>query len=187
MSGEIAKGRVWKFGDNVCGDDGIIEYEIVRQGFGKPMDEDRLREVCFRQLRPEFRAEVREGDIVVGGRNFAHHNHVEVSAAIRFSGIAAVVVESCETGFVRRALNLGLPVMSCPGVTDFLEDGDRASADPVSGLILRADGEALQAWPFSERMVAIWRAGGVVPLLKREFEAGGTLAPGVAPSQAPGG
>ena len=171
MNGVLAMGRVWKFGDNVCGDDGIIEYEIVRQGFGKPMDEAQLREVCFRQIRPEFPREVRTGDIVVGGRNFAHHNHVEVAAAIRFSGIAAVVVDSCETGFIRRALNLGLPVMTCPGVTKFLSDGDRACADPETGLIRTEDGREIRARPFSDRMVAIWRAGGIIPLLRREFAA----------------
>lgn len=162
-------GRAWKFGDNVCGDDGIIEFSIIREGFGRPFDEAQLREVCFRQIRPEFPSRVKKGDIVVGGRNFAHHNHVEVPAAIRFSGIAAVVVESCETGFIRRALNLGLPVMTCPGISDTVEDGERLSLDPASGQVTTARGRTLQARPFSPRMVAIWQAGGVVPLLQKEF------------------
>ena len=105
------RGRAWVFGDDISGDDGIIEFAIVRDSFGKEFDEDALRAMCFRRLRPEFPAQVKPGDIVVGGRNFAHHNHVEVSVAIRASGIAVVVVESCDAGFLRRALNNGLPVM----------------------------------------------------------------------------
>lgn len=167
-------GRVWKFGDNVCGDDGIIEFSVVREGFGKPFDEDQLRAVCFRQIRPEFPKQVRQGDIVVGGRNFAHHNHVEVSAALKFSGIVAVVVESCETGFVRRALNLGLPVVTCPGVAQAVADGETISVDPATGLVETQDGTKLQARAFSSRMVAIWRAGGVVPFLQSEFKSAST-------------
>ncbi|HEV7264769.1 MAG TPA: hypothetical protein VGN83_07615 [Falsiroseomonas sp.] len=169
MTEPAPRGRVWKFGDDVSGDDGIIEFAIIREGFGKAFDEDALRAMCFRRLRPEFPGEVRPGDIVAGGRNFAHHNHVEVSVAIRASGIAAVVVESCEAGFVRRALNTGLPVMICPGISAAVADGEVIEANPVTGEVRLPSGRLLQARPFSERMVQIWRAGGVIPLLEREF------------------
>ncbi len=33
------QGRVWKFGDQVSGDDGIIDFSVVRDGFGKPLNE----------------------------------------------------------------------------------------------------------------------------------------------------
>ncbi|MGG5887761.1 hypothetical protein ACLF3G_11535 [Falsiroseomonas sp. HC035] len=168
---DIPKGRVWKFGDDVSGDDGIIEFSIIRDGFGKEFDEAALRAMCFRRLRPEFPQQVRPGDIVVGGRNFAHHNHVEVSVAIRASGIAVVVVESCDSGFLRRALNHGLPVMICPGIHAAVEDGDVISADPVTGVVGLPDGRVLASRPFSERMVQVWRAGGSIPLLEAEFAA----------------
>ena len=171
MSETSPRGRMWKFGDNVHGDDGIIDFSIVREGFGKEFDEDALRAMCFRRLRPEFPAEVKPGDIVVGGHNFAHHNHVEVSVAIRASGIAVVVVESCDSGFVRRALNTGLPVMICPGIAAGAQDGEVISADPATGIVRLASGGELRARPFSERMVQIWRAGGSIPLLEREFAA----------------
>ncbi|MBX9594722.1 MAG: hypothetical protein K2X46_10185 [Roseomonas sp.] len=163
------RGRAWVFGDDVSGDDGIIEFAIIRDGFGKEFDEDALRAMCFRRLRPEFPAEVKAGDIVVGGRNFAHHNHVEVSVAMRASGIAVVVVESCDSGFLRRALNVGLPVMICPGIHAAVRDGDVIAADPATGIVTLSDGTARQSKPFSPRMVQIWRAGGTIPLLVREF------------------
>lgn len=169
MSDTEVRGRVWKFGDNISGDDGIIEFSIIREGFGKAFDEAALRAMCFRRLRPEFPAEVRPGDIVVGGANFGHHNHVEVSVAIKASGIAAVIVESCESGIIRRALNVGLPIMTCPGITAVVEDGDVLAADPATGLIRTASGGVLESRPFSPRMVQIWRAGGAIPLLEREF------------------
>ena len=38
MSATNLRGRVWKFGDHVSGDDGIIEFSIVATGFGKAFD-----------------------------------------------------------------------------------------------------------------------------------------------------
>lgn len=163
------RGRVWKFGDQVSGDDGIIDFSAVRDGFGKPFDEALLRSMCFRRLDPRFPQEVQPGDIVVGGVNFAHHNHIEVSAAIKLSGIAAVVVESCESGFIRRALSQGLPVLTVPGIGARVADGDVIEVSPGTGRIQLADGSVVQARPFSDRMLAIWQAGGLVEALRREF------------------
>jgi 3-isopropylmalate/(R)-2-methylmalate dehydratase small subunit len=163
-------GRVWKFGDQVSGDDGIIDFSAVREGFGKPMDEALLTAMCFRRINPRFPKEVQPGDLVVGGVNFAHHNHVEVSAAIRFSGIAAVLVESCESGFIRRALSQGLPVLTVPGLAARVQDGERISVNLAAGRIVLADGSALDAPPLSPHMLAVLRAGSLVEALRREFQ-----------------
>jgi 3-isopropylmalate/(R)-2-methylmalate dehydratase small subunit len=168
------EGRVWKFGDQVSGDDGIIDFSAVRDGFGKSFDVALLKQMCFRRLNPRFPEEVQVGDIVVGGVNFAHHNHIEVSAAIKLSGISVVIVESSESGFIRRALSQGLPVVLMPGITQRVQDGDRISVNPATGVIRLADGGSLQARPFSERMLAIWKAGGLVESLVAEFKQGDT-------------
>lgn len=174
------RGRVWRFGDNVCGDDGIIDFEIVRQGFGKPLDEAALKEMCFRRLRPEFPEEVRPGDIVVAGTNFAHHNHIEVSVALKASGLAAILAESCEAGFIRRALNVGLPVVTCPGVTGLAGDGEEILVDPAAGIVAAPDGRTLRFAPFSPHMVAVWQSGGIVPFLQREVAATRNTMPSVS-------
>lgn len=161
-------GRVWKFGDHVCGDDGIIEFAAVRDGFGKPFDLDALRAMCFRKLRPEFPAQVQVGDIVVGGTNFAHHNHVEVSAAIKASGVSVVLVESCESGFMRRALSQGLAVATVPGITRAVADHDTITVDLAVGRIFLADGTTLDARPFSPQMLEIWLSGGLINALARQ-------------------
>ncbi len=129
-------GRVWKFSGNVS-DDGIIEFSIVAQRFGKAFDEDALRATCFRRLRPEFPREVRPSDIVVGGTNFGHHNHIEVSVAMKVSGITAA-----------------------------MEDGEVLEADPATGAVRTPSGRVLQARPFSPYMVIWCRSGRLAaPLL----------------------
>lgn len=168
-SDTVVRGRVWKFGDHVCGDDGIIEFAAVRDGFGKPFDTELLKAMCFRKIRPEFAAQVQPGDIVVGGTNFAHHNHVEVSVAIKASGVSVVMVESCESGFVRRALSQGLAVVSVPGITAAVADGDIISFDLAQGVVTLPDGTHIRSQPFSPQMVDIWRSGGLVNSLVNEF------------------
>ncbi len=174
LQGMAREGRVWKFGDQVSGDDGIIDFSAVRDGFGKAFDVELLRQMCFRRLNPRFPLEVQPGDIVVGGANFAHHNHIEVSAAIKFSGISVVLVESSESGFIRRALSQGLPVVLMPGITQHVQDGDRIRVNPATGEIRLANGSQLQARPFSERMLAIWQAGGLVESLVDEYRSAPT-------------
>lgn len=129
----ILAGRVWKFGDNVNGDDGIVDFSKVPD-LGV-VDVPALKAMCFERIRPEFRAVVRPGDIVVGGRNFAIQNHVHAGIAIKASGIVCVVVESCDMGFLRKSLNIGLPVIVCPGVTGIAADGARLEVDPASGRV----------------------------------------------------
>ncbi len=168
MSGTTLRGRVWKFGDNISGDDGIIEFSIVANGFGKAFDTDALRAMCFRRLRPEFPAEVRPGDIVVAGRNFAHHSHIEVPVAMKAAGIVAVVVESAESAIIRRALNIGLPFITCPGIAAAVQDGEVLEADPATGIIRAPSGKVLQARPYSPGMVKVWQAGGAIALLEQQ-------------------
>jgi 3-isopropylmalate/(R)-2-methylmalate dehydratase small subunit len=167
----LLRGRVWKFGDNVSGDDGIIDFSKVPD-LGA-VDTEALRAMCFERIRPAFRAEVRAGDIVVGGRNFAIQNHMQAGVAIKASGVVCVVVESCDMGFLRKSLNIGLPVVVCAGVSDIAEDGALLEVDPATGLVsARPSGRTLHARPYSPEMLAIWRAGGLANCARERFARG---------------
>ncbi|MBM3509119.1 MAG: hypothetical protein FJX61_03140 [Alphaproteobacteria bacterium] len=165
------RGRVWKFGDNISGDNGIIEFGMVRD-YTKPYDEKALAETCFKRIRLEFRSQVKEGDIVVAGRNFAHHNHPQVGVAIKACGIRAIVVESTDTSFVRKSLNVGLPVLIAPGITRLIADGEQLEVDFATGAVRNAtSGTSLASKPYSARMIAIWQSGGLVEYLRQTVDA----------------
>lgn len=164
----VLQGRAWVFGDNVNGDDGIIDFSRVPD-LGA-VDVPALKAMCFERIRPEFRAQVTAGDIVVGGRNFAIQNHMQAGVAIKACGIACVVVESCDSGFLRKSLNIGLPVVVCPGVTGIVSDGQDLEVDPASGRVhVALTGGTLHARPYSQEMLAIWQAGGLVGYARRRF------------------
>src|SRR5690554_4676181 len=95
--------------------------------------------MCFTALRPDFPDIVGAGDIIVAGSNFGHHSHPHAPVAMKASGIAAVLVESCDTAFIRKALNVGLPVIPCPGVAQAFEEGQRLRTDLATGEVENRD------------------------------------------------
>ena len=134
--------------------------------------EPALRAQCFQAIEPAFVGEVRAGDLIVAGENFAHHSHPHVCVALKCSGIAAVVVESCDTHFVRKSLNIGLPVVVCPGIAGLVSRFDPIELDIAAGSVRNlAGGGGLNFRPYAPRMVAIVRAGGLIKLLKEEHAA----------------
>ena len=163
-------GRVWKFGHNISADDGIIQYSQVPD-LGS-FDIPALKAMCFTALDPEFPRRVRPGDIVVAGRNFGHHSHPHACVAMKESGIAAVLVESTDSAFIRKALNVGLPIIPCPGITEIVETGDAVETDLATGEVRNvATGATRRYRPFAERMIEVWRAGGLAAALRARFAA----------------
>lgn len=159
------EGRVWKFGDNISADDGIIQYSQVPD-LGS-FDIPALKAMCFTTLDPDFPAKVRPGDLIVAGSNFGHHSHPHACVAMKESGIAAVLVESTDSAFVRKALNVGLPIIPCKGITALAEEGDVIATDLATGEVVnRRTGARLTYRPFAPAMIDVWRAGNLADALK---------------------
>src|SRR5690606_32042023 len=119
-----------------------------------------LKAMCFTTLRADFPQRVRSGDIIVAGRNFGHHSHPHACVAMKESGIAAVLVESCDSAFIRKALNVGLPVIPCPGITSLANEGETVATDLSTGEVLNlSTGAQLHYRPFHPQMIAVWQAG----------------------------
>lgn len=165
-------GRVWKFGDNISADNGIIQYSRVPD-LGS-YDIPALKEMLFVLLDPDFPGKVRQGDIVVAGRNFAHHSHAHACVAMKESGIVACVVESTDSAFIRKGLNIGLPIVPCPGITGIAETGDTIEADLEAGRAVNPrTGASRDFRPYCESMIQVWRLGGLAPALRERVARAG--------------
>lgn len=163
----VLRGRVWKFGDRVSGDDGIVRFSELRN-FADDHDPAELARMCFAGIMPDFAARVSSGDIVVAGRGFGIPSHPPAPMALRAAGIAAAVVESTDSAFVRRSLNAGLAVVTCPGITAAVEQGDELEVDLASGRLTNTgSGAVLMTKPFSAAMLEVLDSGGLVPYLER--------------------
>jgi 3-isopropylmalate/(R)-2-methylmalate dehydratase small subunit len=168
MSTTRIHGRTWKFGDNISADNGIIQYSQVPDL--ATFDVPALKAMCFAELQPDFCERVGPGDLVVAGANFGHHSHAHACVAMKESGIAACVVESCDSAFIRKALNVGLPMVVCPGITEIVEQGDEIELDLATGEVRNTRSGAIRhARPFSDRMIEVWRAGSLTRAMRQRL------------------
>ena len=156
--------RVWKFGDNIDTD------AIIPGRFLTINNPDELATHCFEGTRDEFAKKVREGDIVVGGRNFGCGSSRE-HAPLAFigAGVKVVIAQSFARIFFRNAINVGVLPVVCKDA-DKIADGAKISLNVKAGY-LEADGSRYPVEPVPEFMQGIIDAGGLVEYAKNLKEA----------------
>ncbi len=159
----IARGRVWKFGDD-------IDTDQIYPGQYLPVTDkaEMARHAMEGTDRgDEFINGVSKGDIIVAGRNFgcgSSREHAPV--AIKGIGIAVVIAVSFARIFHRNCVNTGLPILMFDN-TGMLADGDILEIDVSSGSIKNETrGEQLQALTLSALEIEIMQAGGLLEFLR---------------------
>lgn len=164
---ETVTGRVWTFGEN-------INTDLMVPGFALRMSaEDQLKHL-FAANRPGWLNEVREGDIIVGGKNFGTGSSRPGARSLYRAGIRALVCESINGLFLRNAVNSGLPAMQCSGVQAVFEEGDIAEVNFTTGEVTnQRTGAVARGQPLPRMLMDIVDAGGIEALLRKE----GYLAP----------
>ena len=159
-------GRAWKYGDDVNTD------YIVPGKYLELVDPEEMAKHAMEGIDPGFSEKVSRGDIVVGGRNFGCGSSREhAPLALKYAGVGAVIAESYARIFYRNSINVGLPALECPGVTEAVSDGDLLEVDLPGGVILnKSTGARLSFTPLPDFMVAVLNEGGLAPYLKRNME-----------------
>jgi 3-isopropylmalate/(R)-2-methylmalate dehydratase small subunit len=124
----IIQGKVWKFGDNVNTD---VIYPGKYLAIFEPTE---MAQHCFELVYPDFAKQVKPGDIVVAGRYFGCGSSREQAAAcLKFAGISCVVAESFARIYYRNAINLGLPIVICPGISKKVEPNQELTVNFEEG------------------------------------------------------
>jgi 3-isopropylmalate/(R)-2-methylmalate dehydratase small subunit len=155
------RGRVWKFGDNID-TDRLAPFDSM----ALPWEQ---RRVTVMRERPEFAAECRPGDVLVGGRNFGCGSSREPAPEnLRLLGLSCVVAESFARIYFRNTVAIGFPNLACPGISDTCQDGDELEVHIADGRIRNlTSGAELQAKPLDATMLDILSAGGLLALLAK--------------------
>ncbi len=152
----------------VFGDDINTDYIISSRRKKDSLDPQVLRNYLFEELSPTFAASVRQGDVLVAGRNFGCGSAMEVAVtAVRGAGIHAVIASSFARTYWRNAINNGLLALCAD--TQGIAEGARLDIE-VDGLRtrIRVDGaRSLDAEPLPPFVLAMRDAGGLVPYLRR--------------------
>jgi 3-isopropylmalate/(R)-2-methylmalate dehydratase small subunit len=152
----------------VLGDDVNTDYIISSRRKRETIDAKLLRRYLLEDLDTTFAPSVRDGDIIVAGRNFGCGSAMEVAVTVLLSaGICALVAQSFSRTYLRNALNNGLLALCADtrgiveGETIELARGEQGTIElrTLTGLVLECE-------PLPPFMQAMLEAGGLVPYLR---------------------
>ena len=159
-----AKGKVFKYGDNVDTD------VIIPARYLAIADPRELAEHCMEDIDRDFVKKVQPGNIMVAGKNFGCGSSREhAPLVIKVSGISCVIAETFARIFYRNAINIGLPIIECPEAAKNIQDGDEVEVDFDSGIIYNCtSGKQYQGQAFPEFMQKIIKAEGLINYINQK-------------------
>lgn len=139
-------GKVFKYGENVDTDVIIPARHLLTS------DPAELAKHCMEDIDAEFADKVKEGDIIVAGKNFgcgSSREHAPI--AIKASGIRCVIAPTFARIFYRNSLNTGMPILESEEAVQKIDAGDEVEVNLKTGKIKNiTKGETYQAEPFPE-------------------------------------
>ncbi len=157
------EGRIWKFGSDVD-TDAIIPARYLNQ-----TDAGELAKHVMEDERPEFKKEVKKGDLLLAERNFGCGSSREhAPLALKAAGITCVIAESFARIFYRNGFNQGLPLLESHEASKGIKDGDRVRVDLATGEIFDLTQQKnFFAKPIPPFMQDLIRDGGLILHLRK--------------------
>jgi len=157
--------KVWRYGDNIDTDmlfPGKYVYTCSTAEEIKPH--------LLEDLDPSFSKDVKEGDIILAGKNFGCGSSREQPVVgLKAVGIWAVVAESFARIFYRASINQGLILIECPEAVKAYSDGDDIELDVDAGKIIVA-GKPFSFPKLPPEIIAIRDAGGLLEYTRSKLK-----------------
>jgi 3-isopropylmalate/(R)-2-methylmalate dehydratase small subunit len=149
------RGKALKYGDDVNTD------VIIPGKFLVLTDPRELAKHAMEGLDLKFSKKVEERRIIVAGKNFGcGSSREQAPIALKYVGVKCIIADSFARIFYRNAVNIGLPVLECEGVTTKIEEGDELYINLESGLIKNISREVeLNADPVPKFLLDIMEKG----------------------------
>lgn len=159
----IIRGTVHKFGDDINTDDIIAAKYLVST------DARELGSHCMESISPDFTRKVKEGDIIVAGKNFGCGSSREhAPLAIKGCGVKAVIAPSFAAIFFRNAINIGLPFLELAD-TGAISEGDEVEIDLATGNIRDiTKGKEFKTQAFPGFLQNLVEAGGLMKYIRKK-------------------
>ncbi len=161
----ILRGKTHVFGKNVSTD------QIYPGQYLDLVDPKEVASHCLEGADPHFAATAEAGDIVVAGTNFGCGSSREhaVIALVELKA-SCVIAESFARIFYRNAVNLALPVVTCPGILSIAHACDEIEVNLSDGRVTnRAKGETLPCEKLSEYALHILESGGIKAIMREKL------------------
>ena len=153
-------GRIWLLGDDI--DTDIImptEYLALKT------IED-MTPYAFSPLRPELAGRIREGDIIVAGKNFGcGSSREQAPEVIKALGIRCVIARSYARIFFRNSINNGLLLIENDTLCSDVSEGDSITVIPGREILYGGKSYPISSLP--DNLLYILEAGGLVKAMQK--------------------
>ena len=166
-------------GSAYCCGDGITVYQIIPESHWtmKKMDPDSMSDWVFETVESDCNgtpgAFKNKGyEIVVAGESFGcGSKSVEhPMAALKAAGIKVILAESVSRYSYRNAINLGIPVLICPGISQMVHKNDVLSVDLSEGIIRNTtNGMICRTQGLSDFALSIISSGGLISYIRKQI------------------
>ena len=157
------KGKVWRYGDNIDTD------VIIPARYLNTFDPKELASHCMVDIDETFAKNVKDGDIMVGGKNFgcgSSREHAPV--AIKASGVPVVIAASFARIFYRNGINIGLPLLEIGDEVEKIKADDELTVNVATGEIKDlTTGDVFKAHPLPGFVQEIAASGGLIEYIKK--------------------
>ena len=159
------RGKAIKFGNDVNTDVILPGKYLVL------IDPYELAKHAMESLDPAFPEKAKEGVIVVGGKNFGcGSSREQAPLALKYAGVKCLLAESFARIFFRNAINIGLPVIECKGISNAVETGDELVVDFEAGKVENvSNGKTFQVEKLPPFILEILADGGLIENLRRRI------------------
>lgn len=155
------KGRVWVLGDDIDTDI-IIPTEYLAL---KTIDE--MKKYAFSPLRPDLADLIKDGDIIVAGKNFGCGSSREQAPEIlKALNIKCIIAKSFARIFFRNAINNGLLLIEQTELADIVKEGDRLEV--CLNEFIQYKGEKYKVAVLPQNLMEILAAGGLVQAMRKQ-------------------
>jgi 3-isopropylmalate/(R)-2-methylmalate dehydratase small subunit len=160
-------GPAIKFGQN-------IDTDVILPGkYLVLVDPYDLAKHALEGLDPDFPDKAKKGVIIVGGKNFGcGSSREQAPLALKYSGVKCVIAETFARIFFRNAINIGLPIIECKGISDAVDNGDELTVDFETGTVQNlSNGKSFQVAKLPPFILEILSDGGLIENLRRRMKA----------------
>jgi 3-isopropylmalate/(R)-2-methylmalate dehydratase small subunit len=157
---EKFSGKIWVLGDDIDTDI-IIPTEYLALKTVKDM-----APYAFSPLRPELASQIKEGDIIVAGKNFGcGSSREQAPEIIKTLGVKCVIAKSFARIFFRNSINNGLLLIENDTLKDNVNEGDEITVTINESIEHNGNKYPITSLP--QNLVDIINAGGLVKAMRK--------------------
>lgn len=158
-------GKAVVFGDDVNTD------LIIPGKYLTSLDPEELAKHAMEGLDSDFVDKAQSGVIIVAGKNFGcGSSREQAPISLKYAGVKCVLAESFARIFYRNAINIGLPVLECPGVTNKICPKDELAVDLAEGKVVDlSKNESFQGLRLASFILDIIKDGGLIENLRKRL------------------